>query len=45
MLDQREPFYRLAELAVDTEGRDPEDLARTIEGLVNETGRELAPPR
>lgn len=45
MLHQREPFYRLAELAVDTEGRDPEDLARTIEGLVNETGRELAPPR
>jgi hypothetical protein len=30
---------------VDTEGRDPEKLARIIERLLNETGRELVSSR
>jgi shikimate kinase len=45
LLASRERFYGQAHLDVDTEGRDPEKLARIIERLLNETGRELVSSR
>lgn len=37
LLDQREPSYRLADLAVDTAGLPPEEVARRIRGVLVES--------
>lgn len=39
LLREREPFYRKADVAVNTMEVRPEELARTIENLINEKGR------
>lgn len=38
ILEKREPFYRKARVLMDTTRRKPEDLAATIESLLNESG-------
>jgi shikimate kinase len=39
LLARREAWYRMAEVALETEATEPEDLARRIEDLVNRRGR------
>jgi len=39
LLKEREPFYRKADVVIDTIGAGPEELARTIEILMNEKGQ------
>ena len=44
LLKEREPFYGRAHVAIDSTGTGPEELARRIEYLMNEKGREMARP-
>ena len=43
LLEERKKWYAKADESLDTLGREPEDLARQIEDLMNKTGRERAP--
>lgn len=45
LLSVREVRYRKADLAVDSEGMDPETLARCIEDLMEKSGRGRVSPR
>jgi len=44
LLKDREPFYRRAQVVIDSTETGPEDLARRIEDLINEKGREVSRP-
>lgn len=44
LLKEREPFYGRAHLAIDSAETGPEELARRIEYLMNEKGREITRP-
>jgi shikimate kinase len=44
LLEEREPFYGKAHAALSSAGAGPEELARRIEQLINETGREIRRP-
>ncbi len=44
LLKEREPFYGRAQMAIDSAETGPEDLARRIEDLINEKGREVSRP-
>jgi len=44
LLKDREPFYGKAQIAIDSTETGPEDLARRIENLINEKGREVSRP-
>ena len=43
LLAKREVHYRKADLALDSQGGDPKELARRIEELMNESGRKRLP--
>jgi shikimate kinase len=43
LLSAREIFYQKADVALDSQDRDPDELARRIEELMNESGRGLFP--
>lgn len=43
LLAEREKFYEKADLALDSLGRGPEELAREIEEVIGSTGRERSP--
>jgi shikimate kinase len=44
LLKEREPFYGRAHVAIDSTETGPEELARRIEHLMNEKGREMTRP-
>jgi shikimate kinase len=44
LLSEREPFYRKADVVIDTTQASPEKLASEIEGIMNEKGREMLQP-
>ena len=44
LLEEREPFYRKASVAIDSMQDGPEELARRIQHLMNEKGREMTRP-